>query len=106
MAEQLIRNEQVVSSILTSSSIFLLFASERRSVFSFWAARPKGIFLSGQYASVAQLDRASDSDSEGRAFESRRAYQAKNGSVRAAAPPFFYFFARGDRARGLCGLGI
>ena len=28
-----------------------------------------------EYAPVAQLDRVSDSDSEGRAFESHRAYQ-------------------------------
>ena len=28
-----------------------------------------------EYVPVAQLDRASDSDSEGRAFESHRAYQ-------------------------------
>ena len=28
-----------------------------------------------KYAPVAQLDRVSDSDSEGRAFESHRAYQ-------------------------------
>ena len=30
-----------------------------------------------KYAPVAQLDRVSDSDSEGRAFESRRAYQRR-----------------------------
>ena len=30
-----------------------------------------------KYAPVAQLDRVSDSDSEGRAFESHRAYQKK-----------------------------
>ncbi len=32
-----------------------------------------------QYAPVAQLDRASDSDSEGRAFEPHRAYQSRHG---------------------------
>ncbi len=32
------------------------------------------------YAPVAQLDRVSDSDSEGRAFESRRAYQKQKHS--------------------------
>ena len=31
----------------------------------------------GAYASVAQLDRASDSDSEGRGFESRQMHQEK-----------------------------
>ena len=31
-----------------------------------------------QYAPVAQLDRASDSDSEGRAFEPHRAYQSRH----------------------------
>ncbi len=31
----------------------------------------------GAYASVAQLDRASDSDSEGRGFESRQMHQNK-----------------------------
>ncbi len=31
----------------------------------------------GAYASVAQLDRASDSDSEGRGFESRQMHQKK-----------------------------
>lgn len=30
-----------------------------------------------KYAPVAQLDRVSDSDSEGRAFESHRAYQKR-----------------------------
>ena len=30
------------------------------------------------YVPVAQLDRVSDSDSEGRAFESHRAYQPEN----------------------------
>ena len=33
------------------------------------------IFHSDPYAPVAQLDRVSDSDSEGRAFESHQAYQ-------------------------------
>ena len=33
------------------------------------------------YAPVAQLDRVSDSDSEGRAFESRRAYHKKSTSL-------------------------
>ena len=35
------------------------------------------IYLSNADVPVAQLDRASDSDSEGRAFESHRAYQIK-----------------------------
>ena len=38
-----------------------------------------GTILSARtYAPVAQLDRVSDSDSEGRAFESHRAYQKKD----------------------------
>ena len=32
-----------------------------------------------QYARVAQLDRAADTDSEGRAFEPHRAYQSRHG---------------------------
>lgn len=36
----------------------------------------------GAYASVAQLDRASDSDSEGRGFESRQMHQIKNVQVK------------------------
>ena len=36
------------------------------------------------YAPVAQLDRVSDSDSEGRAFESHQAYQQKPADIATA----------------------
>ena len=36
------------------------------------------IDMFGIYVPVAQLDRVSDSDSEGRAFESHQAYQKKS----------------------------
>ena len=36
------------------------------------------LFERAAHAPVAQLDRVSDSDSEGRAFESRRAHQDEN----------------------------
>ncbi len=42
------------------------------------------------YAPVAQLDRVSDSDSEGRAFESHRAYQKKTTSFGLS---FFHFYS-------------
>ena len=44
-------------------------------VLLFTIHRPSAIIKQQLYAPVAQLDRVSDSDSEGRWFESSRAYQ-------------------------------
>ena len=44
-----------------------------------------------KYAPVAQLDRVSDSDSEGRAFESHRAYQTC-GQQFATAGLYFHIY--------------
>ena len=46
-----------------------------------------------KYAPVAQLDRVSDSDSEGRAFESHQAYQVKT-YPKILFPGRFYFLER------------
>ena len=52
-----------------------------------------GISLAGtiKYAPVAQLDRALDSDSEGRWFESSRAYQKKPLNCNGSRVSFFVF---------------
>ena len=47
-----------------------------------------------KYVPVAQLDRASDSDSEGRWFESSRAYQKTADSVESAVFLILYGYER------------
>ncbi len=49
------------------------------------------------HAPVAQLDRVSDSDSEGRAFESRRAYHTKALYSRDGGSVLFLCLGRKDR---------
>ena len=56
--------------------------------------------LAPSFAPVAQLDRVSDSDSEGRAFESHRAYQEKSPEIPVISRDFCFFAGnqnRGDR---------
>ena len=50
------------------------------------------LFERTAYAPVAQLDRVSDSDSEGRAFESRRAHHGKSLANQRFAGPFFFLY--------------
>lgn len=50
------------------------------------------IFHSDPYAPVAQLDRVSDSDSEGRAFESHQAYQDNAVPLCIGFSVIFFFF--------------
>ena len=49
-----------------------------------------------KYAPVAQLDRVSDSDSEGRAFESHQAYQSRASARKSRSGFLLYlwFYAR------------
>ena len=50
----------------------------------------------GAYASVAQLDRASDSDSEGRGFESRQMHQNKKraGQTKTDLHVFYFIISK------------
>ena len=59
-----------------------------------------GISLAGttEYAPVAQLDRALDSDSKGRWFESSRAYQHEKRHASACLFSCWYGFAAQNRS--------